>query len=148
MKRITVIAALLLCTAGLKAQECDAIMLPYFHNNRARMEEYKAKAPDKFDYRCTYARAAFYESDTIPAGVDVFCISEVKNVFTGESLPTNFVVNLNTLSYYSYDFSGIQMRHPSGSREACFSTPGSAHPYLVLRTIDYMTQEAMSVFNK
>lgn len=138
MKKLIVIAALLMAYSGLKAQDCDAVMLAYFKNDRVQMEDYKELAPQKFEWRCRFARAAFYESDTVPAGVDVYRISEVKNVFTGKHLPENYVVDLNTLIYYAYDFRSFQVRYPTGDYVVCFSTPGSRHPYLVLRSIDQM----------
>lgn len=124
-----------IAAAGVKAQDCDAIMLPYFGNDKAKMDVYKTEAAYKFEWRCAFARAAFYESDTVPAGVEVFRISEVKNLSTGRFLKQNFDVNLATLSYYAYNFSEFQHRYPHVDKAVCFSTPGSRHPYLVLRSI-------------
>ena len=140
--------ALVLAATGLKAQDCDAIMLPYFKGDANRMQAYKENAPEKFQYRCNYATAAFIESDTIPAGLDVFNISEVKEIATGKNLSERFVVDLNTLSYYAYDFSRFQaMRHPDEVR-VCFRTPGSSHPYLVLRSMMEMGNIANELFDR
>lgn len=138
MKKLVMIAALMMAVAGVKAQDCNAIMLPYFGNDRVRMEVYQTEAPYKFEWRCACARAAFYESDTVPAGVEVFRISEVKDVFTGTPMQQNVVIDLSTLSYYAYNFKDFQLRYPHADKAVCFSTPGSAHPYLVLRSLEEM----------
>ena len=147
MKRIILTAALLLGALGLKAQDCDAIMLPYFGYSKAQLENYKSEAPEKFDYRCAYARAAFYESDTIPAGVDVFSITEVVDPQSGKPLPKSFKVDLNVMGYYSYTFSLFHGRYKDGNHAVCFSTPSSAHPYLVMRSLTEMRLIADSYFN-
>ncbi len=148
MKRIVLVATLMMAVSGMKAQDCDAIMLPFFRGNVAAMNNYKYQAPDKFEYRCTYARSAFIESDTIPSNVSVYDISQVQNRHTAEYLPQDFVIDLNTLSYYAYNFDYFQSLHRSVEEMICFRTPGSAHPYLVLRSIDEMGILANKVFEK
>ena len=120
---------------GLKAQDCDAILLPYFNNNRDAMEN---MAPAKLDQICRFARNAFYESDTIPAGAHVMSITEVKDKLNNVPLPANLVVNLETLSYYQYNFRRLQLTYPKPDAVICFTTPSSKHPYLVLRSIEEM----------
>ena len=142
MKRIILTTALLLGTLGLMAQDCDAIMLAYFKNDRNQMENYKEMAPYKFDYRCAYARAAFYESDTVPAGCDVYRIGEVKALYSEDHLTDSYVVDLASLVYYAYDFIQFQQRYPTGDAVVCFSTPASRHPYLVLRSMTQMVDMA------
>ena len=136
MKRIVLVATLMMAVSGMKAQDCDAIMLPFFRGTVAAMNNYKYQAPDKFEYRCTYARSAFIESDTIPSNVSVYDISQVQNRHTAEYLPQDFVIDLNTLSYYAYNFQSFQMKYRRGNVTLCFSTPSSTHPYLVLRSIE------------
>ena len=138
MKKLVVFAALFMAAFGAYAQDCEAIMLPYFKGNVEKMESYYTVAPEKFMFRCLYAQAAFYESDTVPAGMDVFSISTVVNKTTGVALPNDFVVDLNTLSYYAYNFGSFQVRNNSIEEGVCFTTPGSQHPYLVLRSIKDM----------
>ncbi len=120
---------------GLKAQDCDAILLPYFNNNREALENMAAA---KLDQICRYARNAFYESDTIPAGAHVMPITDVKDKLNNVPLPANLVVNLETLSYYQYNFGYLQRLYPKPDAVICFTTPSSTHPYLVLRSIDEM----------
>ena len=99
MKRIVIIAALLLGYTGLKAQDCEAIMLPYFNGDMQRLTTYRNMAPEKYKYRCVFAQSAFYESDTIPAGVEVMDISVVKNLTTGTNLSRNISIDLSTFSF-------------------------------------------------
>ena len=142
MKKLVIIAALFMAAIGANAQDCEAIMLPYFRGNVQNMENYRDWAPEKFDYRCIYAQAAFYVSDTVPAGMEVFSIKDVRDKITGAALPGDFVVDLNTLSYYAYNFGDFQVRKNSIMEGACFSTPSSEHPYLVLRSV--LDQQTLS----
>ena len=118
---------------GVRAQDCDAIVLPRFHYDTARLDAY----PDeKVMYLCLYSQASFYESDTIPVGVEVFNISQVREKYGTNHLPQDYVVDLTTLSYYAYNFLEFQQMYPRGNVTLCFSTPSSTHPYLVLRSIE------------
>lgn len=135
MKKVAMLTVMFIMAIGAKAQDCEVLVLPYFNNDRAAMEEYARNYPEKFAFRCIYARSAFYESDTIPAGAEVIGIEKVRNVFTGKFLDRSYVVDLNTLSFYAYNFKDIQLGYTSTSQVICFTTPASAHPYLVLRSI-------------
>ena len=126
-------AATLLLVGGAQAQDCEALMLPFFGGNADRMAEYPA---EKLEWRCKYAQNAFYVSDTVPAGVEVIPITEVKNKLTGEPISADIKIDLNTFSYYAYTFIDFQVRHKRGNVTYCFSTPASDHPYLVLRSLD------------
>lgn len=148
MKKMIFAAALMMVATGLKAQDCDALVLPWFGNDRVAMEKYKAEAPYKFEWRCAFAQAAFYEADSIPEGAEVFKISEVKNKFTGAPLNANYRVDLATLSYYAYTFFDFQLRYPTGDQTLCFATPGSEHPYLVLRSTSDMHALANEMMSK
>lgn len=148
MKKLVFFAVLFMASFGAYAQDCEAVMLPFFKGNVDGMNNYRSLSPEKFEWRCEYARAAFIESDTIPAGLAVYDISEVRSRTTGESLPESFVVDLNVLSYYEYDFFLFQGRNNSVEERVCFRTPGSAHPYLVLRSTYEMSVIADRVFEK
>ena len=148
MKKLFVFAVFFVAVCGVKAQDCDALMLPYFHNDVLRMSDYKAIAPEKFDWRCAYARSAFYESDTVPAGADVFQISEVKSIFSNEYLGQNYVVNLETLSYYAYNFIDFQRSYYRGNKVLCFATPSSAHPYLILNSLEETNRLASELWER
>lgn len=135
MKKIVLLAALMLGAWSLNAQSCETIMLPYFGGDANAMAAYPQ---EKLEWRCAFARAAFYESDTLPAGVDVYSIAEVQSKADGSYLPQNYVVDLKTLSFYAYNFKEFQLRYANGNVTICFSTPNSEHPYLVLRSVDEM----------
>lgn len=135
MKRIVIFAAVMAFVMGLKAQNCTALVLPYFNGDAAEMATYPQ---EKLDFYCAFARAAFYESDTVPAGAEIYPISEVVAKADGVHLTADFSVDLSTLSFYAYNFNDIQLRYHRGNVTICFSTPVSAHPYLVLRSIEDM----------
>ena len=133
MKRIMFFVALVASVMGLKAQNCEALVLPYFNGDASAMAEYPQ---EKFDWQCCYARAAFYVSDTVPAGAVVYSITEVVSKDDGKNLSAAFIVDLSTLSYYAYNFHDIQLRYRKCNVTIAFSTPASEHQYLVLRSID------------
>lgn len=141
MKRMIFMLALTLAALGAKAQNCDNIMLPYFGNNQQRMETYRQEAPEKFAYRCAFARAALYASDTVPASARTMELAEVVNVATGAKLADTYKGDVDNLSYYAYNFSELQGRVEAGIT-ICFPTPRAKHPYLVLRTRDEMYRMA------
>lgn len=135
MKRIVLIVGLMMAFWSAGAQNCYDIVLPRFHFDTAWMATYPQ---GKIDYLCAYAQAAFYESDTIPTGANVMSINQVQDKHTGEYLSSQYVVNLNTLSYYAYNFEQMQLQITDREKEFCFTTPASAHPYLVLRSLNGM----------
>ena len=150
MKRLILVAAAIMAigVSGLRAQDCNAIMLPFFNGDAERLAAYPA---EKLEWRCQYARNAFYWSDTVPEGAVVKSITEVVNRQTGIRMTADVQINLNTLSYYAYNFNDIQLIYPKPNVTICFSTPGSEHPYLVLRSIDetyYRTESPEQYENK
>lgn len=145
MKKIVLIAALMASVIGLKAQNCEQLMLPYFNGDANAMAGYPQ---EKFEWRCAFARAAFYESDTVPAGAEVYPITEVQSYADGTNLTADFVVDLSTLSFYAYTFKEIQLRYSKCNVTIAFSTPASEHRYLILRSINDMFAMAESQNNK
>ncbi|MBP5341546.1 MAG: hypothetical protein J6Y52_04210 [Bacteroidales bacterium] len=146
MKRLFLLGMLVVTASMASAQNCAALLEPYF-GSAEKTAQFAQENPEKFAYHCCEARSAFYESDVVPEGAILRSITEVRHRITGESLPADFVVNLTTLSYYAYNFyEGFQAQHYYGNVTYCFSTPSSTHPYLVLRSIDDMKAEAMSLF--
>ena len=142
MKRVFLFGLFVCMGMVVAAQSCDSIVLPYFGGDVVKMEQYKSIAPEKFEYRCLYSRSAFEESDTIPAGADVFPISSVQSLSTNEYLSNDYVVDLFTLSYYAYNFKSFQNNYPNSDKVLCFSTPSSTHPYLVLNSLNTMLRVA------
>lgn len=132
MKRIALLALLVVGLAGLRAQNCEAIVLPYFNGDRAKLADYPL---EKLDYRCRYSRNAFYVSDTVPDIAEMHSLSELKDKATGKNLSEDFVVDLESLSYYAYTFRELQCSYKETDVVICFPTPKSEHPYLVLRSI-------------
>ncbi|MBQ9417238.1 MAG: hypothetical protein IJU19_01525 [Bacteroidales bacterium] len=126
---------------GASAQNCREILLPYFDYDADELEHYPA---EKLDWHCRFARSAFFEADTVPWGMDVYRISDVKEKESGEPLPDDFKVDLSTMSYYAYNFADFQKRYRRNDVTICFETPGSAHPYLVLRSVVEMRRLADS----
>ena len=146
MKRLFLLGMLVMAASMVSAQNCAALLLPYF-GSAELTAQFAQDHPEKFNYHCCEARAAFYESDTVPAGAELRSITEVRDKETGVALSADFVVDLNTLSYYAYNFyEGFQAHHYYGNVTYCFSTPSSSHPYQVLRSIDDMKAEAMKLF--
>ncbi|MBQ9546850.1 MAG: hypothetical protein IJU90_06155 [Bacteroidales bacterium] len=115
--------------AFAQQDNCRNIVLPMFGYDEAKMDEYP---DDKLQLDCAFSRNGFYVSDTIPTNAAVYEISDVVSRATNEHLPSDYVVNLKDLSYYAYNFHDF--RYQNYEVPICFRTPGSAHPYLVLRT--------------
>lgn len=143
MKRVVLAVALIVSALGLKAQNCDAIVLPYFRGDVARMEEYKSLAPEKFEIRCSYARDMVDVADAVPQSALVFNISELTDLLTGNRLPESFVVDIDVFSFYQYNFIHFLSQLPKHTEGViCFSTPSSPHPYLLVYSNPHMKAEA------
>lgn len=132
MKRIVFLALLTAALTGLRAQNCEAIVLPLFNGDKAVLASCPA---EKIDYHCRYSRNAFYVSDTVPEWAEMKSLTELRNKMTGETLTNDFVVDLETLSYYAYNFIDLQCQYRETDVVICFRTPKSEHPYLVLRSL-------------
>ena len=118
-----------------QAQTCYDLLYAYFQGHTEYMDVYPQ---EKLDAICEFGKAALYESDTIPVGADIYSITAVKDLTTGEALAADYVVDLRTLLFYSYNFHALQLEYPHGDQVICFATPSSRHPYLVLRSIEQM----------
>ena len=120
---------------GLKAQDCYSIVLPYYNGDSAYLDSYPV---EKLEWRCQYARNAFYWSDIVPTGAVEKSLAQVRNRQTGEYMTDGSEIDLNTISYYAYTFVDLQYEYRETTVTIYFATPGAAHPYLVLRSIDEM----------
>lgn len=148
MKKFFLLGLFVVVGLCATAQSCEAIVLPFFRYDTAAMSNYPV---DKLMFRCYYSQQAFYESDTVPAGAEVFSIGQVREAYGSNYLSPSYVVDLSTLSYYAYNFREFQWQYPTGGTTICFSTPSSAHPYLVLRSLDetnYLAQLALDQYYK
>ncbi|MBR1793015.1 MAG: hypothetical protein IJ764_05185 [Bacteroidales bacterium] len=133
MKKIALWVCLSVALSSLSAvyaqqTDCYAIVLPKFHYNEARVSQ---MPQEKLEWYCNFSRNSFFVCDTLPADAAVYDISELKSKQSGEKVSPDFVVDLNSLSYYAYDFDTYRYRHYGSS--VYFRTPGSEHAYLAIR---------------
>lgn len=135
MKKIGIVIMLLMASWCANAQDCSVLVLPYFGNSTDAMSRCPA---DKLQYFCLMAQTAFYESDTVPSGSEVVNIIEVRESNGTNYLPQDYVVNLNSLSYFAYNFHQFQLQ--DFDKPICFSTPSSTHAYLILRSYSEMME--------
>lgn len=129
-QKVLLFFAFLFCaSAAVNAQDCDRILLSFFGGDVQKLQDYPAY---KKAYRCAESYLSFYTADQAPEGVLVLDISAVKNVVTGEALTNDFVVDLESLSIYDYNFR--ELRYNNDNYALCFRTPASDKPFLVLRS--------------
>lgn len=140
MKKIVFFA--LLCAifgswGQLQAQNCDILLRPYFLRNNIDPNEYPE---GKAEWRCLYAQSAFYLTNDIPENAPVYDISEVFDYLTGKYLDKNFVVDLQGLSYYGYNF--IDFQQKNDKKTVYFRLRSGQTKYLALRSIIEMSSLA------
>ena len=106
MKKIVLLAVTCTMFIGwsstIQAQSCEDILRPFYMLNNIDPNEYPE---GKADWRCQFARTAFYMCDKIPEGAPVYNISEVTDLIARRHLDGNFKVNLEEMSYYVPRFS-------------------------------------------
>lgn len=90
--------------------------------------------PYKVAYWCSFSKACFFETDSVPAGVPVYSIGEVTVKKSGVRLPADYVVNLDSLNFFALDFAAFQQRPGHWNSTIYYSTPGSQHAYLGVRS--------------
>ncbi len=131
MKRFLLIGlfAAAMFSLDVQAQDCEYIVGAKYNFNENALA---LLTPAKLDYYCRFSRNNFYVVNEVPQGATVYSISVVKNNKTQENLTTDFVVILDSLSYYLYNFSHYQSIKPGET--VYFSTPNSEYPYLALRS--------------
>lgn len=107
---IALLAVLATCFGKIQAQtrDCNAIVLPHVAYNQDVLDQ---MAPEKIDWYCRYSQSAFFFANSVPSDAPVYQITEVKNYRTGNPIASDFKVDLNTLSFYAYDFFEFQHRH-------------------------------------
>lgn len=130
-KRIILIAAVLMLFGGnsILAQDCRTIVLPMCNYNE---DEYEMIPEDKLEIHCAYSRNMFYFADEWKEGNPIYNIWDVRENRSGNMLDKNVKINLDSLSYYAYNFIEFHARH--NGKEIYFYTPQSEHKYLVMRT--------------
>ena len=128
MKRtipILIVMMTVAVTVSAQTRDCRQIVLPHVGYNQAQLDNMPA---EKIEWYCRYSANSFFVTDTLPAGAPVYDISALVSVHTGSNLTNEFVVNLETLSYYAYNFWDFQV--PNGDQTIFFRTPASRHAYL------------------
>ncbi|MCQ2273689.1 MAG: hypothetical protein MJZ86_02725 [Bacteroidales bacterium] len=146
MKKIALLTVILFTFVGggkALAQDCDAILAPFFQLNNMNKDDYPA---EKAAWFCILSQNSFYLSTTAPREAHVYDLTDLTDLTTGEKVSSDFVPDLNTLSYYRYNFS--HFRHMSGDR-ACYFRYGrrSDHTYLVLRETNEAYLTALHEYN-
>lgn len=132
MKKILLIIAVTLCgMMELKAQNCYEICLSYFRGDTVA---YNACPQAKLDEICDQNRHFFFVTDEVGEGALVFDISEISSTITGLHPNINMVIDLNTFSYYAWNFYDFQKQ--DFYHTIYFRTPGSSHRYLAVRDIN------------
>lgn len=132
MKRILLTILLLtVFSVSLCAQNCDEIVLPHVNYDRAKLEQ---MPKDKVRWYCNFSRNSFFVTNDVPAGSVVHDIRDVVYKKTGAKIGEGFVVNLESLSYYAYNFSEFQ--YQNYDKTIYFHTPGSTYKYLGLYSIN------------
>lgn len=118
-------------TLNVNAQNCDEIVLPHVNYDRAKLEQ---MPKDKVQWYCNFSRNSFFVTNDVPAGSVVHDIRDVVYKKTGAKIGEGFVVNLESLSYYAYNFSEFQ--YQNYEKTIYFHTPGSTYKYLGLYSIN------------
>lgn len=118
----------LIGTGYLQAQDCDVLVAPRVGYNMERLGDMPKQ---KYDWYCAYSQYVLFEADEVPEGAMVFDISDLYDMKEQAFLTADFVVDLNTMSYYRYYFKKQQvLDYPN---TIYYRTPASAHPYLGVR---------------
>lgn len=131
MKKIVLFA--LVCIAmsmngNLKAQNCEKILRPYFILNGYNAEEYPQ---EKADWRCAFSYSAFYLCDKVPNDATVYSFTELTNKLTKQHPSANYTIDLETLSYYEFNFEVFQKDDMGGTVYFRINGPKK---YLALRS--------------
>lgn len=92
----------------VKAQDCDAIVGPLLQERGLTKDTYPI---EKIEHFCQVSQNSFYLTDQTPEGAVIYDLSDLTNKFTNRKIPHNFVVDLNTLSLWEYNFLEFQVRH-------------------------------------
>lgn len=122
---------------SVHGQNCDAIVLPQVQNDMSLL---KLMPQEKYDYYCMFSRASFFTTDEIPNNSIVYSLTQLHAMDNpSQQLDRNFVVDLDNLSYYAYNF--VEFQRNDGVT-VYFATPASSKKYLGLRGGDVAHQEA------
>lgn len=133
MKKIvlTAVAALLLVTAAnaQNNRDCNAILRDYFATTGNNPETYPA---DKAEYRCLFSANSFYLTDDAPDGYFIFQFTELTSLVDGTHPAPVTTLDLNTFSYYTYNFDYFQGK--DHRRTIYFDLDGNGRHFLAVRS--------------
>ena len=133
MKKI-ILTALVVLALGwadrVQAQDCNAIVRPLCILRDIDTNTYPA---EKLQIFCHYSQCAFFITQQLPERAVVNDISVLTNTITGEKVSRNFVADLNTISFWGYDFDKFR---PHGWEGPIYFRMGrgSTTQYLGVRT--------------
>ena len=129
MKKGVILCILIVTAAFASVQaqirDCRQIVLPHTGYNQTILNN---MPEEKIQWYCRYSANSFFVTDTVPVGATIYNISDLVSVQTGNNLDQSFVVDLETLSYYAYNFWDFQV--PNGDLTIYFRTPSSERAYL------------------
>lgn len=128
---ITAVTVLLLGTAAnaQNNRDCNAILRDYFAVSGHNPETYP---PDKAEYRCQFSANSFYLTDDAPDGYIIFQFTELTNLLTGAHPAPVTTLDLNTFSYYTYNFDYFQGK--DHRRTIYFDLDGNGRHFLAVRS--------------
>lgn len=132
MKKIILSASLVLLlgvAANAQSQrDCTAILRDYFAVSGHNPDTYP---PDKAEYYCDFSFNAFYLTAEVPEGFTIFQFTELTNQLTGTHPAPVTTLDLNTFSYYTYNFHDFQVQ--DFHRTIYFALSGNDHLFLAVR---------------
>ena len=133
MKKIifTVIVLFAMGWANMsQAQDCRAIVRPFYIQTGTDSTTYPI---EKEEHLCLLSQNALFLTQQVPSGATVYDLSELTNIITDEKLAQNAEIDLNTFSYWGYDFYRFR---PQGKGTTVYFRIGSRsdHRYLGVRS--------------
>lgn len=102
--------------------------------DRYRMNELGNMPPYKVAYWCSFSKETFFEADEVPEGASVYDLTEVVGYRNNEHFPADYVVNLDSMNYFGYNFDEFQKIQINWDKTIYFRTPASQHPYLGVKS--------------
>lgn len=109
-------------------RDCAAIVRDYLITHGYDSDTYPA---DKAEFRCQFSSNAFYLTDDAPDGYFIFQFTDLTNLITGEHPAPVSTLDLNTFSYYTYDFNNFH--HYDFKRTIYFDLDGRGRHFLAMR---------------
>lgn len=110
MKKIVLTLLVVLAfgwTSQAQERNCRAVLYPLYileGVDSTYLPEDKAE-----DY-CDFSRCAFFITNEVPSDAIVHNITELTDRITGKKVPDGFVADLNTISYWGYDYDTFRPR--------------------------------------